>query len=356
MKIADLRKPPNHLTLKFSMTSITAYISYDDALISTLIHQSLSSLIPSLTLVSNASTANLQWSTYESLSFEHILSHPKTTLCNSYIFRKALIRKHFLANTITQWLVKNPESILKRSVPRTFLLECDFAEYLDEALNESFELRDALQENERNKDGKEGDKGWFILKPSMADRGQGIRLFSTMRELEEIFEEFEAQEEDDDDDDEKEETHSENDVEREFSRDTGVIANQLRHFVVQEYIPNPLLLLSPSPLSRRKFHLRTYIVSLGAIKVYVWSEILALFASKEYSPPSATADLSGHLTNTCLQTGEEKSDNVTRFWELPLEEGVLRGIWRGICDVAGEVFTAAAQGQQMHFQVLFLRS
>ena len=230
-------------------------------------------------------------------------------------------------------------------------MECDFAEYLDEALNESFELRDALQENERIVRGEEmGDgRGWFILKPSMADRGQGIRLFSTMRELEEIFEEFEAQE------DEEENTDKE-DVERQSSKDTGVIANQLRHFVIQEYIPNPLLLDSPSLLSHSKFHLRTYIVSFGAIKVYVWSESLALFTSKEYSPPSATADLSGHLTNTCLQSEEDKGDHVVRFWELPLEEGVLRGIWRRICDVAGEVFIAAAKGQQMHFQVRFPRS
>ena len=227
-------------------------------------------------------------------------------------------------------------------------------EYLDEALNESFELRDALLENERHikGDAKGDERGWFILKPSMADRGQGIRLFSTMRELEEIFEEFEAQE--NDDEEEEEDTDNE-DVERQNSKDTGVIANQLRHFVIQDYIPNPLLLASPSQLSHRKFHLRTYIVSFGAIKVYVWSEILALFASKKYSPPSATADLSGHLTNTCLQSEGDKDENVTRFWELPLGEGMLRGIWRGICDVAGEVFTAAAKGQQMHFQVRFLR-
>jgi hypothetical protein len=323
------------------MTSLTACISYEDPLISTLILESLSSVIPSLTHVTNPSTANLQWSTYELLNFDHLLHHPRTTLCNSYIFRKALIRKHFLANTVAQWLAKNPASILSRSVPRTFLLECDFAEYLDEALNESFELRDAVMGNE-GRGG--GERSWFILKPSMADRGQGIRLFSTMKELEEIFEEFEAQEEEEEEEEEKE------NIRGQGSRDTGVIANQLRHFVIQEYIPNPLLLTSPSP--PRKFHLRTYIVSMGAIKVYVWSEILALFASKTYSPPSRIADLSAHLTNTCLQVGEENSGNVVRFWELPLQEGVLRGIWRDICDVTGEVFMAAAQGQQMHFQVL----
>ena len=35
----------------------------------------------------------LQITPYERLDFDHILEHPKTTLANSYIIRKALIRK-----------------------------------------------------------------------------------------------------------------------------------------------------------------------------------------------------------------------------------------------------------------------
>jgi len=316
------------------MTSLTVCIDYDDPLIKSLILSSLSSSIHSLAL--NLSTsASLQWSTYESLSFEHILANPSTTLCNSYIFRKALIRKHFLSNTISQWLSKYPQSILAGSVPRTYLLECDYAEYLDEALNESFELRDALAHNEGEED--EVGRKWFILKPSMADRGQGIRLFSSLQELEDIFEEFEQLDEDED-----EEAGDERQA-------TGVIANQLRHFVVQEYIPNPLLLRTLVP--GHKFHLRVYVVSFGALKVFVWSEILALFAGRAYSPPSLSTDMQGHLTNTCLQTEDDKSGHVARFWSLLLEKTVLKAIFGKICDVTGEIFFAAAAGQQVHFQV-----
>ena len=287
-------------------------IEYDDPLVAELIHSSLSKYFN----VENtsASEASLQWSSYESISFETILSNPNT-LCNTYIFRKALIRKHFLANTITNWLAKHPESILSKSVPKTYLLECDYADYLDEALNECFELREEL------------GRKLFILKPSMTDRGQGIRLFSTYEELQAIFEEFEQ------DEDESEEG---NKNESEDKDNNGVMASQLRHFVVQEYI-------SPLLVDGRKFHIRAYVVAFGTIKVYVWSEMLALFASKPYS---SAREMDRHLTNTCLQEG---SDNVFEFWSLPLTE--LDGIFKQICEITGEVFIAAAAGQQMHFQV-----
>ena len=41
----------------------------------------------------------------------------------------------------------------------------------------------------------QGDK-WMILKPGMADRGMGIRIFHTKEELESIFQEFEDDETD----------------------------------------------------------------------------------------------------------------------------------------------------------------
>ena len=289
-------------------------VDYDDPLVAELIRNAFDQLIPDIKYTS-AAAASLQWSSYESISFETVLANPQT-LCNSYIFRKALIRKHFLATTVQTWLAKHPESILWKSVPKTYLLECDYADYLDEALNESYELRDAL----------DGGRS-FILKPSMTDRGQGIRLFSTREELEQIFEEFDVDSEDED--------------------ETGVMASQLRHFVVQEYISRPLLLESVRP--GRKFHIRAYVVAFGTIKVWVWSEMLALFAGKVYE--SSTSEMGAHLTNTCLQDGPDKDDNVLRFWSLPLSEKVLQRIFTQICHVTEEIFMAAAAGQQMHFQV-----
>jgi tubulin---tyrosine ligase len=292
-------------------TALKVFIDYDDPVLAELIHSSLTAIIP--ITQSPAADSSLQWSSYEQLDFDSILKNPQSTLCNTYIFRKALIRKHFLANTIHTWLSKHPDSILKAHTPKTYLLECDYADYLDEALNEAFELRDALEAGEQ----------WFILKPSMTDRGQGIRLFSTREELEEIFEEFEEDEDE----------------------EADVVASQVRHFVVQDYI-EPLLLDDG-----KKFHVRVYVVAFGGIKVWVWSEMLALFASQGYDEPAFEADLSKHLTNTCLQDDNGKEGNVMRFWDLGLEEGQLEAIFKQICTITTEIFLAAASGQQMHFQV-----
>jgi hypothetical protein len=67
----------------------------------------------------------------------------------------------------------------------------------------------------------------------MADRGQGLRMFNSRRSLESIFQEFE-----DEDSDEEEERNS-----------TNVMTSQLRHFVIQSYIPDPLLLNPHDPSS-----------------------------------------------------------------------------------------------------------
>ena len=298
---------------------LRACVQYDDPVVAELIKSSLSVFIPKV-IQTPASEAQLQWSSYESLDFDRMLKSPQTTLSNSYIFRKALIRKHFLANTIQNWLSKHPQAILRSHTPKTYLLECDYADYLDEALNEAFELRTALEASETN-------ENWFILKPSMTDRGQGIRLFSTRDQLEGIFDEFDEFDEDGDE-------------------EVDVVASQVRHFVVQEYIREPLLLDSG-----KKFHVRCYIVALGGIKVWVWSEMLALFSSVLYEEPAFDDDLQKHLTNTCLQDDTNKEDTVKRFWDLQLPREQLQAIFKQICDVTGEIFLAAASGQQLHFQV-----
>lgn len=96
------------------------------------------------------------------------------------------------------------------------------------------------------------------------------------------------------------------------------------------YLQNPLLIdpketvdrnkpIPSKDLKGRKFHLRAYCVAQGALKVYLFPRILALFSSTPYSPPSekdeGSETLSAHLTNTALQDshGEE---NVRLLQEL----------------------------------------
>ncbi|KAL1890651.1 hypothetical protein Sste5346_008167 [Sporothrix stenoceras] len=298
----------------------------------------------------------LQITPYEVIDFDYAASHAKSTVINSYIIRKALIRKHFLANTVEQWVAKRPQSVLAKHVQRTEAFEVDYAEFLDDALVEAFDLRSSLESNEENDD--ETTRQWWILKPSMSDRGQGIRLFSTMDELQGIFDGWEA---------EQEEAGEEGYGDDEDDHNDAVAAADLRHFVVQPYIHPPLLLPGTDG---RKFHIRVYVLCLGALRVYVHRDMLALFAAKAYKAPWETVeraegddnkegsgpDLAAHLTNTCLQDEADKGDSVRRFWDLEEPEGsngrLKDAIFDQICRVTGEVFEAAAVAAPIHFQPL----
>ncbi len=254
----------------------------------------------------------------------------------SYIYRKALIRKHFLANTIHSFIVKHPESLLIESFPNTYSLELDYAEFLDDALDEVYELRQELEENE-SKSGNE--RKVYILKPSMSDKGQGIRLFTTIDELQSIFEEFEEE-----NDDESENENEDN---------NGIITSQLRHFVIQDYITKTLLL----PFyQKRKFHIRSYILCKGSLQVFVYKHMLALFSNESYETPIETdgkIDMKGHLTNTCLQENDyEHNGNVFEFWKLEgLSDESKEKIYTQIKSITSDLFLAALNNM-IHFQTI----
>jgi tubulin--tyrosine ligase len=336
-------------------------INYEDAYVQPLILAALKSRLPaeSYTLISSISdlpdptSRFIQIGAYESLPFPHILSNPTTTLANAYIIRKALIRKHYLSTTAFNWITKNPSSILRTNIKPACDFELDYAEFLDEALVEAWELRESFERNE----GREShEREWWILKPGMSDRGQGIRLFSTEEELQSIFEEWEAERPDSEDEGENG-TPNENETKK-TAEETGdyIVTSHLRHFIAQPYIHPPLLL----PSNPRKFHIRTYVLAVGALKVYVYKEMLALFSSSPYIPPwspstsDTTADLSPHLTNTCLQPSLHDG-TVQSFFSLPssdLSSTMKDDIFKQICETTGEVFEAAAKGMMVHFQVL----
>ncbi|KAF5355911.1 hypothetical protein D9756_003904 [Leucocoprinus leucothites] len=304
----------------------------------------------------------IQWSTYDEIDHELTNTRRKSVLASSYTFRKALIRKHYLAHSIHVYLTKFPASILQKASPRTYNLDLMFADELDEKwADDLYELGEFL-DNEPHM--------WWILKPGMADRGMGIRLFNTKEALQEIFEEFELS-----DSDNEEGSHSEDEASG-VSR-TAVVTSQLRHFVIQEYILSPLLLdpheipihTRPHPSNLRlqgyKFHLRAYCVASGALQLYLYDRILALFCSVPYARPgpgtdasdgegSYPKDLEGHLTNTSLQAvrGEE---GVRLFDELVgcqifgenaddlglFAEHDRRDIIRQMTEVLAETFRAA---------------
>lgn len=232
----------------------------------------------------------------------------------SYVIRKGLIRKNYLGNLVSYYAAKHPQSILNRAFPESFNLELDYAEFLDDSLDEAYELRQEMENN----------RTW-ILKPAMGDRAYGIRVFKTEEALQQIFEELEAE-------------HNPND------EDEGL---PFRHYVVQEYMNNPLL------VDKRKFHIRTYVLCAGALKVYVYPEMLALFAGTEYKKVDRdlVTDLSGHLTNTCAQSGQTDAEIVKLFSKLPLPEHVKDKVVSDINLIVADLFAAAA-ADPVNFQPL----
>ena len=265
---------------------------------------------------------------YEDIDLD--LIHDRNYFIPSYIYRKALIRKHYLANTVHQYVAKHPQSILKRAVPENYQLELDYAEFLDDSLDDAYELRDAVNK---------GDKVW-IVKPSMSDKGQGISIFKTVDQLQAIFDAFDNDDDDEDDEDSKE-----------VKKGNGLVLSHLRHFIVQQYIANPLLLPA---YDNRKFHLRTYVVCQGNLKVFVYKNILTLFAGEPYKSPTETDEvinLDGHLTNTCLQ--EEDNPLVVPFWKLKgISQNDKEKIFAQLSEITGELFNAATTVDKLNFQPL----
>ncbi|KAH8884713.1 sure-like protein [Thozetella sp. PMI_491] len=386
-----------------------ALINYEDDYVQPIILSAMDALFPSsgwsrlslppgslegaevslASLVQSPGARILQITQYESIDWDYADRYAETTLVNSYTIRKALIRKHFLSATVETWVAKHPDSVLKHHVKRSEAFEVDYAEFLDDALIEAFDLRASLERNETvaaltsedavpDLEAPTADspttrasgettapsladkREWWILKPSMSDRGQGIRLFSTIDELQGIFDGWEAEAPDSDSDEgDRDEQGQGAAGDDDDEQKDYITASHLRHFVAQPYIDPPLLL---PQLGNRKFHIRTYVLAVGSLKVYVYSDMLALFAAKPYQPPSASLDgaddepidLDAHLTNTCLQgpAVAAEASSVHRFADLPLTAEQHSSIQNQICEVTGELFEAAARGMMVHFQPL----
>ncbi|GAM88054.1 hypothetical protein ANO11243_060840 [Dothideomycetidae sp. 11243] len=349
-----------HSEASSEQRQIYTLIDYEDTYVQPLLQKAVQRLASSTTTLVPISDISalpspdfkcLVWAQYESLPFQHAASHSRTTLLNAYVFRKALIRKHYLATVVRNWLVKHPSSILGKHVAPAVDFEVDYAEFLDDALVECYELNEAIERNEAL---ERSERSWWIVKAGMGERGQGIKLFSTLEELQEVFEAWDPDSDDEGEGSDVEETP------RPKDEDDGIVTSQMRHFVAQPYIHPPLLLKEPFESAGRKFHIRTYVLAVGALKVYVYRRMLALFAGATYESPSEAGDpnesLGGHLTNTCRQTGEREG-SVHEFWSLEesaadLEPGWKERVFQQISEATGEVFEAAARGMMMHFQPL----
>ncbi|OAL49719.1 tubulin-tyrosine ligase [Pyrenochaeta sp. DS3sAY3a] len=404
-----------------SKDKIYALVDYEDAYVQPLILSALEKRLPSgtyelitsLDQLPSPESRLLQFVQYESIDFDRLMEHSSVTLANAYVIRKALIRKHYLSTTIANWITKYPDSALKKHVKPSVEFEVDYAEFLDDALVEAWELHESWARNQTLDEEATEDENaikrreWWILKPGMSERGQGIRLFSSEEELTSIFEEWDPESDDEEEDEDEDEDDARSDTnpaakhtpvnDDEKKEGNGIITSQLRHFIAQPYIHPPLLLAPPTqpptPSALRKFHIRTYVLATGALQVYVYKPMLALFAASPYRPPWDTSlqtdrdeAMRAHLTNTCLQDSGDREGSVGLFWGLPdvLPEQPISSsstssppihlhapnptspspstsspsqswkdsIFAQITRTTSAVFEAAARGMSIHFQPL----
>ncbi|KAI9473863.1 MAG: tubulin-tyrosine ligase family-domain-containing protein [Benjaminiella poitrasii] len=260
--------------------------------------------------VDSSTMHQLQWLEYELINWQSLARNPEETLANAYCIRKGLIRKSQFAYNVTKYLSKNPTSILKQAIPETWLFELDHVDYFEEAMNEVYEVERDLNE--------EGGDHMFIIKPSMANKAAGIKVFNSLDQLRAMFEEPESDDEEEDDDRED--------------------LSQVREWVIQRYVQHPLL------VDGRKFHIRAYVLAKSNIQVYLYRSMLALFAMKAYDTTNLEDNLV-HLTNTCIQQGEEGFDekaSVKLFWDLDLPKKDLDHLFEQMKHILADVFDACA--------------
>lgn len=231
----------------------------------------------------------LQIADFENIEWEKVLSG--RFRASSYLVRKGLSRKAQLSLQIKKFVCKNPDTILRHSVPPTYVVETwdcfedmrlnfgnQFASFntstvLQASLRKRLEfcledLKDVIQHPNHT------DWTW-ILKPSVTNKGLDITVLRNWDGFLEWLEE---------------------------NPDT-------REWVLQRYIEGPLLVMGGY-----KFHLRVYVVSVGALTVYVYNNILMLIAAHRYDKDDLD-DMFCHLTNTA-RACEDSSFDESKFVQL----------------------------------------
>ena len=169
---------------------------------------------------------------------------------------------------------------LGRFVPETILISTWDAFSEDGGWLAKFGIRDrnlalseALRDAEEWIDANNGSL--FILKPSIARKGSEVIPVRTLNEVKEIVRTWQ----------------------------------DCREWVLQKYVPRLLLLNG-----NRKFHLRVFIVCVGALKVHLFKDYIGFFATS----PFQNDDQWSHITNAFHQRDHEEFSEELAF-KLPEE-------------------------------------
>ena len=256
---------------------------------------------------------------YETLDWSSILS-PPYRIASSFCVRKGLGRKAVMATLLEAHVLRCGSlcALSGHALPHTIVIDTFAAIH---ARPKWLDFKSALAEALSEADDALSTGGQWILKPSMTNKGAGIALVKNSIELRDALEEAE---------------------------DAGT-------FVLQRYLSNPFL-INPSSIGGgggsgggNKFHIRVYVLAIGALEVHVFKEALVLFAPRPYSN-APTSDVAAHLTNSCLgATAIEWNDDihVRALSELPTLIGednngleITRKAFEQITRIIGHTFAS----------------
>ena len=244
-----------------------------------------------------------------------------TSALNWHPVDRGLVEKDWLAQLVKRGACKSSNSTLVEHSPETYSFDIDDSDTVENRLYDA-EVHELESSLDRNKTLQPHRQEWWILKPAVSSGGTDVHLFATLDELESLFE--------------------------------PTRSNLRKHcrFVCQRYVQNPLL-LQPG---LRKFHVRTYALALGSLKVYVFPKMLALFAPKQYQHPGTTDAPDVHLTNTSLQSHSQALGNRCIFDDLTEESGLgpswKKDVVSQICEITSDSFATAVESSPTTFQLL----
>eukprot|EP00605_Chrysophyceae_sp_TOSAG23-4_P001153 GSChrysophyteH1.ASY1.ANO1.1260.1 assembled CDS len=219
----------------------------------------------------------LQVADFENIRWEMVLRGGSSHRASSYLVRKGLSRKAQLALQVKRFVAKHPSSELKEAFPETLIIEtwdafesvkvdfgmgavADFSTSRGGCWHPGRITRVPDEgEDEDEDEGKNRNKkrNRWILKPSVTNKGMDISLCHDWDSFLDALE----------------------------------MTPDIREWVLQRYIERPLLVRG------YKFHLRVYILCVGALKVYVFDQILMLLAAHQYAEGDGD-DIYRHLSNT----------------------------------------------------------
>lgn len=223
----------------------------------------------------------LQFGDFENIEWEPVMAG--THDASSYLVRKGLSRKAQLCLQLKRFLSKHPDSVLKQGFPTSLIIETwsafedirfDFGRgaiaSFDTSTMPAMPLREKLNwclDNQLEEFERPERIDWsWILKPSVTNKGTDISIVHDWEELLDALEE----------------------------------TPDIREWVLQRYVERPLL------VQGHKFHLRVYIICIGALKVYMFERVLMLLAAHKYD--ASVDDPYSHLTNTARGVEDDSFD------------------------------------------------